>query len=132
MIACLVDTDVLVDASRGADEAIEFLKKQEARGDVGVSVITQMELLAGCRNSSEQRAVDQFLERFAIIPPNELISTLAVKFLVRYRLAYGLQIPDAFIAATASTGGYWLATKNRKHFQNIRGLKLLPRLYPSR
>jgi predicted nucleic acid-binding protein len=129
MIRCLVDTDVLIDASRGAEAAIEFLSHQERQRELAVRVITHMELMAGCRNTSELREVNRFLQRFAVIPINELISTLAVRFLMRYRLSYGLLIPDAFVAATASAGGYWLATRNLKHFQNIRGLKLLSGMY---
>jgi hypothetical protein len=125
MIACLVDTDILIDASRGIVEAIEFLKDQEGRGDLAVSVITQMELLTGCRDKAELRVVNSFLRRFEVVPLDELISTLAVKFVARHRLSHGLQIPDALIAATASARGYWLASKNRKHYHFIRGLKLL-------
>jgi predicted nucleic acid-binding protein len=64
MIVCLVDTDVLIDASRGVDKAIDFLKEHESLGDVGISVITQMELVVGCRDKSDLRQVNRFLQRF--------------------------------------------------------------------
>ena len=37
---------------------------------------------------------------------------------------HGLDTPDALIAATAFEEELTLATKNRKHFQMIRGLNL--------
>ena len=124
----LVDTDILIDASRGTTEAIEFLKQQETQENLNISVITQMELLAGCRDKTEQREVEHFLKRFDVIPINEAASHLAVELMVRYRLSHGLQIPDALIAATALVSGYSLATKNQKHFRFIPNLKVMP--YP--
>ncbi len=125
MTPFLVDTDILVDASRGVAEAIEFLKQSEAQVTLSISVITRMELLVGCRDKREQREVEQFLKRFTVVPLNEMSSQLAVELLTRYRLSHGLQIPDALIAATAITSGHSLATKNRKHFRSISDLKLL-------
>ncbi len=125
MTPLLVDTDILVDASRGVPEAIEFLKQAEAQGTLSISVITRMELLAGCRDKREQREVEQFLKRFTLVPLNEVSSQLAVELLTRYRLSHGLQIPDALIAATALASGHSLATKNQKHFRPISDLKLL-------
>ena len=128
MTRFLVDTDILVDASRGVPEAGAFLEQLEGQGTLAVSVITKMELLVGCRNKPEQRVVQKFLERFEVFPINEMASQLAERLIARYRLTHGIQIPDALIAATASTSGYSLATKNQKHFRYVPGLKLLP--YP--
>ena len=89
----LVDTDILVDASRGVAEAIEFLKQSEAQGTLSISVITRMELLAGCRDKREQREVEQFLKRFTVVPLNEVSSQLAVEVLTRYRLSHACKSP---------------------------------------
>ena len=48
----VVDTDVLIDAGRGIGEAVASLQQLEQRGSPAVSVVTQMELMVGCRNSS--------------------------------------------------------------------------------
>ena len=97
----LVDTDVLIDAGREIVEATNCLQQIESRSTLAISVITHMELLVGCRNTTELRELDQFLSRFQIVSLNEHISERAVNVLRRYRLSHGLLIPDALIAATA-------------------------------
>ena len=55
---------------------------------------------------------------------------IAVALLRKYRLSHGLLIADALIAATAISRGLAFATKNRRDYRFINGLKLLP--YPPR
>lgn len=129
MSLVLVDTDILVDASRGEAAAIEYLAMEEARGAVSISAVTRMELFIGCRDKVELRATERFLNRFATLPLNEAISRLAVKLVSDYHLSHNMRIPDALIAATALTAGLPLATKNQKHFKFIPGLKAA--VYPS-
>jgi len=46
----LIDTDILIDAGRKAAEAVSYLEHAEQHAVLGISLITQMELLVGCRN----------------------------------------------------------------------------------
>jgi predicted nucleic acid-binding protein len=124
----LVDTDILIDVSRGEAEALAALSQLESQRDLAVSVITQMELVVGCRNTAELRALVQFLRRFAVLSINEEISRAAVDLLTRYRLSHGLLIADALIAATALYGDQPLISKNQRDYRFITGLQLLP--YP--
>ncbi|MCX7097342.1 MAG: type II toxin-antitoxin system VapC family toxin [Methylococcales bacterium] len=86
---------------------------------LAVSVITQMELLVGCRNRQELLLLDAFLKRFQIIKLNEAISMIAVDLLRQYRLSHGLLMPDALIAATALFGECGLATKNQRDYRVV-------------
>ena len=97
----LIDTDILIDAGRDIQDAVEFLERVETQARLTISVITQMELIVGCQSKRELRSVDKFLTRFESINLNEHISSLAVELLRTYRLSHGLLIADAFIAATA-------------------------------
>lgn len=124
----LVDTDILIDISRGVVEALTALDQLELEYELTVSVITQMELVVGCRNKTELRALAQFLRRFVILPVNEDVSRAAVNFLTRYRLSHGLLIADALIAATAMQANSLLVSKNQRDYRFIEGLRLLP--YP--
>lgn len=99
----LVDTDILIDAGRSIKEAVTALEKAESEAALGISTITQMELIVGCRNKTELRKLEKFLRRFSIISLNEAVSERAVDLLTRYRLSHGLLIADALIAATALT-----------------------------
>ncbi len=129
MADLLIDTDILIDVARGLEEAITQLALWEHEHSIGVSVITYMELLVGCRNKREQRAVKDFIERFEVLIIDAEISEKAVSLLEKYRLSHGLLIADALIAATAMVRGLPLASKNQRDYRFIEGLKLLP--YPA-
>jgi predicted nucleic acid-binding protein len=66
----LIDTDILIDASRNIVEAIACLDRIEQHSNPALSVITRMELVVGCRNKTELRKTERFLKRFQIIRLN--------------------------------------------------------------
>jgi hypothetical protein len=115
----------LIDVSRGNEKAIVYLQNLTTNGSLAVSLITQMELLVGCRNKQETVLLDKFLKRFQIIKLNEAISMIAVDLLRQYRLSHGLLMPDALIAATALSLDSGLATKNQRDYRFIDSLNLL-------
>ncbi len=124
----LFDTDVLIDAGRNVDDAVSCLQGVEQDSILGISIITQMELMVGCRNKSELRSLEQFLRRFEVISLNKAIADTGVDLIRRYRLSHGLLIADALIAATALSVKVPFITKNQRDFKFIEGLELLP--YP--
>lgn len=124
-----MDTDVLIDAGRAVDVAITQLETATESSRLAVSIITQMELIVGCRNRAELQTMERFLRRFEIIRLNESISNKAVDLLRDYRLSHGLLIPDAMIAATAIVIDAPSFRKNQRDYRFIQGLNLLP--YPS-
>jgi len=128
MADIVVDTDILIDVGRGIRTAIDALSGWEAEMVVGVSAITYMELLVGCRDKREQRAIEQFIERFELISVDYEITEIAIRMLKQYRLSHGLLIADALIAATAIAKGIPLVSKNQKDYRYIDELELWP--YP--
>lgn len=122
----VIDTYVLIDVSHKLEKAISYLESLETNYRLAISLITQMELLVGCRNKQEFAILDKFLKRFQVIKLNESISNMAVNLLRQYRLSHGLLIPDAFIASTALYLNMDLATKNQRDYRFIENLKLLP------
>lgn len=125
----VVDTDILIDVGRGVNEAIAYLGELEADSNVAISLITQMEMIVGCRNKAELKELDKFLNRFSIFRVNEAISDQAVALLHQYRLSHGLLIADALIASTAIVNNYSFVSKNQRDYQFISKLNLLP--YPA-
>lgn len=121
----IIDTDILIDAGRGVAEAIDFLNLRDASTDLAISVVTQMELIVGCRNKTEQHDLAKFLRRFQTLPITADISDKAAKLLTTYNLSHGLLIADAFIAATAISQAEQFATKNQRDYRFIDGLNLL-------
>ena len=125
----LVDSDVLIDAGRGVHDAVACINEVEQRDDPAVSVVSQMELIVGCRRKADLRVVERFLRRFHVIHLNERISRTAIDLLHRYRLSHGLLLADSLIAATALTEGIPLVSKNQRDYRFIAGLDLRP--YPN-
>jgi predicted nucleic acid-binding protein len=125
----VIDTDILIDAGRGVNEAVDCLKRIEQKSDIAISVVTQMELIIGCRNRDELLSLELFLKRSQIIKIDEAISDKSVELLKQYRLSHGLLIADALIAATAIVTDHQLVSKNQKDYRFIEGLQLLP--YPN-
>lgn len=124
----VVDTDILIDAGRGVKEAIACLKQIEGHDSLAASVITQMELIVGCRDKQELRFIETFLARFQILQLNQHISRQAVDLLSQYRLSHGLLIAGALIAATAMVVQRPLVSKNQRDYRFIAELDLMP--YP--
>ncbi|MEL0589683.1 MAG: type II toxin-antitoxin system VapC family toxin [Planktothrix rubescens PR222] len=124
----LIDTDILIDVFRGIEPAINRLQDESQTALLSISVVTEMELMVGCRNKSEQQKLTVFLNNYVILKINESISDQAVELLRQYRLSHGLLIPDALIAATAINFNIPLLTKNQSDYRFIKEVNLLP--YP--
>ncbi len=107
----LLDTDVFIDHLRGATAI------KPGRHRVHYSVVTRAELYAG------NTATD--LSAQLLAPFKELIVDRPVaEWAGRVVREFGLRLPDALIAATALEHQLGLVTRNRKHFERVRGLRL--------
>jgi predicted nucleic acid-binding protein len=124
----LVDTDILVDAGRDIVDAVNYLYRKHRPSSFAISVVTQMELMVGCRSRTELRKLEKFLKQFSVMKVSHLISDKAVELLRSYRLSHGLLIADSLIAATALVLKMPFATNNQRDFRFVKGLRLLP--YP--
>ena len=82
----VIDTDILIDVSHKTDKAISYLESLETNYQLAISLITQMELLVGCRDKQELAVLDKFLKRFQVVKLNEPISNIAIDLLRQYRL----------------------------------------------
>lgn len=107
----LVDTDVFIDHLRGTSEL------KPGRHRLHYSVVTRAELFAG---NSATDLVSQLLAPFREIPVNRSIAERAGRLAREFQL----RLPDAIIAASALEGRLGLATRNRKHFDPVRGLRI--------
>lgn len=110
----LIDTDVLIDFLRARDRAREYIRALTSRPFI--SAITVGELYAGVRDGPERAQLDQLVAGFRVVPTSERIAIEGGLFARQYRPTHGTGLVDAFIAATASVGGFVLVTLNAKHF----------------
>ena len=111
----LVDTTVCVAHIRGDDQAFAFLKQHTPY----ISAVTHAELLQGCENKRDLRAVHAILRDIHELSFTESITKQALILFERYRLSHGIQFFDALIAATAIEHDLRLVTHNIKHFSFI-------------
>jgi len=107
----LVDTDIFIDHLRGTNEI------KPGRHRLHYSVITRAELFAG--NTASDLS-SQLLAPFRELAVDRAVAERAGR-VVR---EFGLRLPDALIAATALEHQLDLVTRNRKHFDEVRGLRL--------
>ena len=124
----LIDTDVLIDSMRNDAIAANELERVLRHGRMGVSVVTRMELIIGCRDKQALLITQQLLNSLDLLPLNEGISDIADGLVTKFHLSHGLKISDALITATALYYALPFLTKNQRDFRFIPGLKLLP--YP--
>lgn len=117
----IFDTDVLIWALRGSDEAIRII---EADSDRAVSVVSYLELFQGARDKKDLAGVRRFLLDFETLPLSEDIGNRAAIYMAEYTLKAGLQLADALIAATAVENQRTLCSGNTRHFQAISDLML--------
>ena len=82
------------------------------------------ELLSGCINAQAQRRVEREVEAYSVMPINESISTLALEYYKRHRLANGVGYNDCPIGATAMRLGLTLYSLNVKNFRVLEGLRI--------
>jgi len=121
----LVDSTILIDFSRGHEEAIEFLDhSRENDGEMAISVISSMELIIGCRDKVDLQKTQKFLSEFEIIDISIPISRKTYQLIIQYSKSHGLVIPDAFIAGTALEENLKLVTSNVRHFEMISGVTI--------
>jgi predicted nucleic acid-binding protein len=128
MALTIFDTDILINVGRGDAEAINCLQSYAQTSVLAISIITQMELIVGCRDKKELQSLKKFFKQFQVLELNKQVSDKTVELLEKYRLSHGLLIPDALIAATAIENNENFITKNQKDFKFIKELNLLP--YP--
>ncbi len=119
----IFDTDVLIWYFRGNQKARAFISGVPFR-DRRVSSLCIMELVQGCRDRQELRAVKEFIRDniAGVVHPDDRISEKAITLLEGYALADGLRTVDALVAATALREDDTLVSSNYKHFKKIAGL----------
>jgi predicted nucleic acid-binding protein len=106
----LVDTDIFIDHLRGA------LEIKHGGHRLHYSVITRAELLAG---NTATDLVQRLLAPFRELRVDRAVAERAG----RIRRESGLRLPDALIAATAVEHRLGVATRNRRDFERVRGLR---------
>jgi hypothetical protein len=116
-MSVLVDSDILIEASRGRDAEIVSRWIELSGSDVAVlySPVSVAELWAGAR-PAEHDAIDNLFRALTCVPIDVETARQAGDYLRRYRKSHGVELGDALVAAGAVGNGAMLWTRNRKHY----------------
>jgi len=126
-IACVLDTDIIIDFLRRRVYARKLLEDWAGVGLLAISALTHLEVYQGMK-SGEQERTDVFLDGLTSVPVDIAISRQAGRMLGGLRSrGITVGIVDSIIAATALQIGVPLLTNNTEHYpfpdlQIIRGL----------
>ena len=104
----LIDSNVLIDVSRGNPAAIQYVDRLPEPW--AISHVTAMELIVGARHKREVAIVDSFLEKYPVIPLSDSIGAQAYRLLKVYAKSHGLHVFDSLVAATAIEKALTLVT----------------------
>lgn len=118
---CL-DTDVCVEILKNTDKGIEFINLIN-KSEVFITTISIFELFLRETNIF---SIEKFLSKINILDFSELSAKKASEIFKDLRKEGKIiDVRDLFIASTTIVNNCVLATSNKKHFKNIKDLKLL-------
>ncbi len=113
----LVDSDILIEVSRGRDKDIlsKWLALSESDSAILYSPVTAAELWAGAL-PHEHEPLARLFHLLLCIPIDNETGRFAGEYLRKYRKSHSVELADALIAAAAIQGRATLWTRNRKHY----------------
>jgi predicted nucleic acid-binding protein len=122
MTLTIIDSTVLIDASRQREAAVLFLSRLASEGPLRSSVVVRSELWAGARPEEADHLSD-LLDQLRWHDLTVAIADLAGKLAYRYRQSHRIGLTDFIIAATAIELGGTVATLNVRDFPMFPGLQ---------
>ncbi|HXP85900.1 MAG TPA: type II toxin-antitoxin system VapC family toxin [Bryobacteraceae bacterium] len=113
----LIDSDILIEVSRGRDPMVirDWKALSVSSSVLSCSPVTVAELWHGGL-PEERDALEDLFAALLCLPVDHSIGRLAGDYLRRYRRSYSLALGDALIAATSTVHSAPLWTRNRKHY----------------
>lgn len=113
----LVDSDILIEVSRGRNAAMisRWLELSESDALILFSPVTAAELWAGAR-PPEYAALEALFDSLVCVPTDAAVGRRAGDYLRHFRKSHAVELADALIAASAVIRGALLWTRNRRHY----------------
>ncbi|MGH9497650.1 MAG: type II toxin-antitoxin system VapC family toxin [Terriglobales bacterium] len=123
----LADTDVLIDYLAGTYPIAGRMKSYIESDGLQTTAVSCFELLSGAGENRRGDEVRRLLTAIPVLALDREAATQAA--LVRQQLTsdgFSIGMGDSLIAGIALANDLPLFTRNRRHFENIRNLDLIP------
>jgi predicted nucleic acid-binding protein len=118
----LIDTNILIYHTKGAEGTIEFISNIIVQKTFNISILTKIEFLGWDKHTSDGFEKCKLLvEPANIYYVNEDIANKAIDL----KRGINIKLADAVIAATAVVHNLKLATRNVDDFKGIEGLRVV-------
>ena len=127
----LVDTDWAIDYMNGISQVVERFDEL-LPGGIGLSIISLAELYDGVFGAEDRQRAEQGLQAFLdavddIVPLADPVCRIFAMERIRLRTAGSrLDDLDLLIGSTAIHHGLTLLTNNRRHFERMKALNIIP------
>lgn len=117
MKAVLIDSDVLIEVSRGRD--LEVVRRWDelslSETLLLCSPVSVAELWHGAR-PADHPILDRIFSVLSCVPIDNAVGRRAGEYLRKYSKSHSVELGDALIAATAFLHDVSIWTRNRKHY----------------
>lgn len=123
----LADTDVLIDYLMGTQPMANLVLEYSESNTLQTSAITCFELLSGAKEGKRGDKVRHLVATIPVLPLDRTAAAQAAA--VRQQLVssgFSIGMADSLMAGIALVNDLALLTRNRKHFEHVEGLQLLP------
>jgi tRNA(fMet)-specific endonuclease VapC len=125
MAMTVADTDVLIDFLSNRAPGADRIAQELERGQLATTAINRFELLAGVRTRRQEKAVHDLLAALLTLPLDQPAADEAAEIRRTLDLAgASIGMGDSLIAGVVRFHDAHLVTRNRRHFDRVRGLKL--------
>lgn len=121
----VADSDVLIDALRGKEPVAERITEELGTGALATTAITAFELRSGARSERASGQVEALLAPLVVLPFDEEAADAAAEIRLHPETSgTPIGMADYLIAGICLARSASLLTRNREHFERVRGLRL--------
>ncbi|RLC35516.1 hypothetical protein DRH14_00710 [Candidatus Shapirobacteria bacterium] len=122
----LVDTDVIIDFTNGKNRILQDLlekqKKEEVELYVNSVVLTEFFTSKNLEDKEKFRKAKELFSYFRLIGIGSKIAFKTAELLRRREIDF---LGDGYIAGACLVKELGLATRNKRHFERVAGLRLI-------
>ena len=127
-MALLIDTSLLIAAERGDPGLLDSFDHEET----AISPVTVSELMYGVHASAPSQRIlreifaDRIVGSMQVVPIDEAAARAHAQLVTSLaQVGQSIGLHDSWIAASALTSGYGVATLDFKHFSRVPGLRVV-------